>query len=119
MEPAEKAKLQRMFEPRGVALYGGAGKVGSFGNLILLSQLRYGYQGRLYPISSKGGEISGLKVYRSLAEVDGPVDLASVSVPAEGVPAVLRECMAHGVAGARVHSSRLAALCAEGAALQD
>ena len=120
MEPEEKAKLDRMFQPRGVALYGGAGKVGSFGNLILLSQQRYGYKGKLYPISSKGGEVAGLKVYKSLAEVDGPVDLASISVPAKAVPAVLRECLEHGVAGAQVHSSGFGELGeAEGAALQD
>jgi len=94
-----------MFSPRGFALFGGIGTPGSFGQFILLSHIRYGYPGRLYPISPKGGEIEGLKVYKALSEVDGPVDLASISVPARAVPGVLRECLRQGVAGAQIHSS--------------
>jgi len=97
--------LDRIFNPRGFALFGGIGTPGSFGQFILLSHIRYGYPGRLYPISQRGGEIAGLKVYRELSDVDGPVDLASISVPARAVPAVLSDCLKQGVAGAQIHSS--------------
>jgi len=93
-----------MFTPRGFALFGGIGTPGSFGQFILLSHIRYGYQGCLYPISPKGGEIAGLKVYKKLRDVKGPVDLASISVPARAVPGVLRDCLAQTVAGDRMHS---------------
>ena len=94
-----------MFNPRGFALFGGISTPISFGQLILLSQIRYGFKGRLYPISPGGGEIAGLKIYKSLDEVKGPVDLASVSVPARAVPGILRDCLKNGVAGAQIHSS--------------
>jgi acyl-CoA synthetase (NDP forming) len=97
-----------MFFPRGIALFGGISRPGSFGQLILHSQVRYGYRGRVYPISRKGGEIAGIPILGSLAEADGPVDLASVSVPAEAVPAVLDQCLAHRVGGAQIHSSGFA-----------
>jgi len=97
--------LDRIFNPRGFALFGGIGTPGSFGQFILLSHIRYGYPGRLYPISQKGGEIAGLKVYRELSDVDGPVDLASISVPARAVPGVLKDCLNRRVAGAQIHSS--------------
>jgi len=105
MKPEERQQLDRMFNPRGLALFGGAATVDSFGKLIILSQIQYGYQGGLYPISSKGGEIAGLKIYRSLSEVPGPVDLASISVPARAVPEVMRECLNHGLKGVQIHSS--------------
>ncbi|UCB51038.1 MAG: CoA-binding protein [Deltaproteobacteria bacterium] len=105
MRPEERAELDRMFNPRGLALFGGVSTAFSFGQLVVLSQLRYGYKGGFYPISEKGGEISGFKIYRSLGEVRGPVDLAAISVPAKAVPAVLHECLDHGVAGVQIHSA--------------
>jgi len=110
MTSEERQQLDRIFNPRGFALFGGIGSPGSFGQFILLSHIRYGYSGRLYPISPKGGEIDGLRVYRALDDVDGPVDLASISVPARAVPEVLRECLKKGVAGAQIHSSASAGL---------
>ncbi len=120
MEIEERRQLDRIFNPRGMALFGGISNPGAFGYLVALSQIRYGYRGNLYPISSKGGEIAGRRIYRSLDEVDGPVDLASISVPAKAVPGILRDCLKHGVAGAQVHSSGFAELGdSEGIALQE
>lgn len=49
-----------------------------------------------------------MKIYKSLEEVEGPVDLASVSVPARTVPEILRDCLNNGVAGMQIHSSGFA-----------
>jgi acyl-CoA synthetase (NDP forming) len=105
MRPEDRAQLDRMFNPRGMAMFGGVSTPFSFGQLVVLSQIRYGYKGGFYPISQKGGEISGFKIYRHLSEVNGPVDLAQISVPAKAVPGVLRDCLAHGVAGVQIHSA--------------
>jgi len=108
-----------MFHPRAMAVFGAVTKPGGFAHSIVLSQMRYGYTGRLYPVSLGGGQVAGLRVYRSLGEVEGPVDLASVSVPAGAVPEVLRDCVRHGVAGAQIHTSGFAETGeAEGKALQ-
>lgn len=120
MDPEKRRILNRMFNPRGMALFGGIGTPGAFGYLIALSNIRYGYKGKLYPISPKGGEIAGQRIFKSLDEVDGPVDLASISVPAKAVPAILRDCVKHGVAGVQVHSSGFAEMgTREGIALQE
>ncbi len=108
MNSDTKEKLDKMFNPRGLAVFGGVSKLGSFGNSIVMSLLKYGYKGKLYPISPKGGEVAGLKVYKSLGEIKEPVDLASISVPAKAVPEVLEDCLLHGVAGAEIHTSGFA-----------
>ena len=118
MNVEDRQQLDRMFHPRGMAFFGGVTTAAAFGQLVMLSQIRYGYPGRIYPISDKGGEISGQRIYRSLDEVDGPVDLAAVSVPARAVPAVLRDCLKHGLAGVQVHSSGFSELDAQGAQLE-
>jgi len=104
----ERETLNRMFFPRALAFFGGISKPGSFGQLTLLSQIRYGYKGAVYPISEKGGEIAGMKIYTHVNDIKGPFDLASVSVPARAVPDVLEQCVTHGAAGAQVHSSGFA-----------
>jgi len=115
----QRQKLDRMFHPRGVAVFGAVREPGKFGHMMIQSLIRYGYPGRLYPVNSQGGEVFGLRVYRGLEEVEGPVDLACICVPAAGVPEVLRKCLAAGVAGAQVLTSGFSeAGDAEGIALQ-
>jgi acyl-CoA synthetase (NDP forming) len=118
MNIEDRLQLDRMFHPRGMAFFGGVSTTAAFGQLVMLSQIRYGYQGRIYPISEKGGEIAGHRIYRNLDEVDGPVDLAAVSVPARAVPSVLRDCLKHGLAGVQVHSSGFKELDEDGARLE-
>jgi len=119
MTPEDRRKVDRMFNPRGIAIFGGFSSDFSFGQLTRLAQIHYGYQGKIYPISARGGESAGLKVYRHLGEVEGPVDLASISVPAEGVPAILKECLDHGLAGVQIQSSGFAEVGGHGATLEE
>ncbi len=118
MDVEEREKIDRMCRPRGLALFGGFGKPGAFAHSIMCSHILYGYNGELYPISQRGDEVLGRRIYRSIDEVEGQVDLASVSAPASEVAGILRACLARGVAGATVHSSGFSEDGAEGKALQ-
>lgn len=108
MKVEDRKKLDQMFHPRGIAVFGGLSKPGSFGYSVLMSQTLYGYKGKIYPISEKGGEIFGRNVLKSIKDADGPVDLACISVPAQFVASVLNECLDAGVTGAQIHSSGFA-----------
>lgn len=105
MNTQERRRLDRMFNPGGVAVFGAVHETGKFGRMVIQSLIKYGYKGHIYPIYPGGGKVLGLKVYESLQKVDGPVDLARVCVPAEKVPEVLRDCLRHGAAGAEIISS--------------
>jgi len=105
MDLQERAQLDRIFQPRGVAVFGGVHEPGKFGHMIIQSLLQYGYPGNLFPIHPVDGEVFGLKVRPRLEDVRGPVDLAVVCVPAEHVPDVLKACLKKGVCGAEILSS--------------
>jgi len=105
MDETTRQQIERMCHPRGMAVFGSFGRPGSFAHNTLINQMTFGYTGGLYPISPRGGEVVGMKVYQNLGEVDGPVDLAAVAAPAEAVPEILRDCLKHGVAGAEVLAS--------------
>jgi len=52
---------------------------------------RQGY--RILPVNPRGGELLGEPVARSLAEVDGPIDVVEVFRPAEEAPRIAREAV--------------------------
>ena len=63
-----------------VAILGASADRAKFGNKSVRAHLKQGYQ--VYPVNPKGGEIEGLTVYRSLAEVPGGrINRISVYVP--------------------------------------
>jgi uncharacterized protein len=51
---------------------------------------------RIIPVNPRGGEILGERAYRSLTEVDVPVDVVDVFRPAEETPAIAREAVSIG-----------------------
>lgn len=108
MDRDRQATLDKMFHPQAIAVFGAVTEPRKFGHMMLQSLLRYGYKGRIYPVSPRGGETLGLKVVGSLAEVEGPVDLACICVPAEDVPEVLLDCLKKGVLAAQILTSGFA-----------
>lgn len=96
--------IERIFKARSVAVVGASGDPSKFGYMTLDSIIRGGYQGQIYPVNPKGGELLGLKAYPSLNEVPDQPDLVVVIVPAKFVPGVLREAAEKGVRGGLILS---------------
>ena len=89
--------LTPFFEPRGVALVGASAVPGKPGHESLRNMLENGYRGKIYPVNPKGGEILGLPVTRTIAELPAGVDLGVIILPAAGTPKALRELTERGV----------------------
>ena len=66
--------------------------------------MRGGYEGAIYPVNPKGGEILGLKTYKSLREIPGALDLVLIIVPVKFVASVLKEASEKGAVGAIICS---------------
>jgi len=96
--------IYRIFNARSVAVVGASGDPSKFGYMTLDSIIRGGFEGQIYPVNPKGGELLGLKVHPSLTEVPGQIDLVVVIVPAKFVPSVLREAGEMGVSSALILS---------------
>ncbi|MFZ0724275.1 MAG: CoA-binding protein, partial [Desulfobacterales bacterium] len=92
--------LDRILNAQSVAVIGASKVETKRGFQTIRTLLEEKYGGRIYPVNPKEKSILGLKCYGSVAEIDGPVDLALVATPAATVPAVLEECGQKGVAGA-------------------
>jgi acetyltransferase len=106
------------FEPKGVAVVG-ATREPNTGGYHLLTNVTLGYKGPIYPVNPKYEEVLSLKCYPRVSDIQGPLDLALIFVPARAVPQVLRDCVQKGVRGAILESGGFAEVGPEGKALQD
>ncbi|MCD6495105.1 CoA-binding protein, partial [Candidatus Bipolaricaulota bacterium] len=80
-----KTDVDYLFEPRGVAVIGASQNSAKIGYRIVENIVQRGYKGQIYPINPKGGEVLGLKIYPDLSSIDGDVDIAVITIPAQFV----------------------------------
>ncbi|MFJ7336718.1 GNAT family N-acetyltransferase [Streptomyces sp. NPDC101116] len=115
---AEARSVQRLLAPGSVAVIGAGRTPGGVGRSVLGNIRDAGYTGRLYAVNKAlpdgHKELDGVPAHRSVRDIDGPVDLAVVAVPAEHVPEVVTECGEHGVQGLVVVSAGYAESGPEG-----
>src|SRR6478735_7347893 len=83
--------LDKLMAPRSVVAIGASERPGSVGAAVTRNLLAAGFKGEIHLVNRKGGEIGGRPVWRSLAELLSPPDLAIVMTPAETVPGILKE----------------------------
>lgn len=99
--PSVRSALDRVFAPRSIAVLGASQTPGKLGHSVLSLLLTNGFGGRIVPVNPRGGAILDLPCARAVGEIEGPVDLALVVVPAEQSLDAFRQCAAAG-AGAVV-----------------
>ncbi len=106
--------LHTFFRPRGVAVIGASSKPNKLSYGVLHNLATHGYDGPVYPVNPKGGEILGLTVYTSVADVPDPVDLAVIILPPELSIQTLEACGERGIRAAVVVASGFGELGAGG-----
>ncbi|MGW4441276.1 GNAT family N-acetyltransferase [Streptomyces sp. NPDC004682] len=115
---AEARSVRRLLAPGSVAVIGVGRAPGGVGRSVLGNIRDAGYRGPLHAVNSAFPEdvkeIDGVRAHRSVRDIEGPVDLAVVAVPADRVPAVVADCGAHGVQGLVVLSAGYAEIGPEG-----
>jgi len=97
--------LKYLFNPRHVAVIGASHSEGKIGYTVLKNIIDSGYNGRIYPVNPKGGEILGKKVYTDIFSIEGEVDLALIVVPASIAVSAVEACAKKGVKFAIVITS--------------
>ena len=110
--------LDAMFAPGSVAVIGATDRPGTVGRTVLENLLHGRFQGKVYAVNVKHPEVLGLKAYRSIRDIPGPVDLAVIATPAATVPQLIGECVDAGAKSAVVISGGFREHGAEGAALE-
>lgn len=81
--------FQYLFEPRSIAVVGVSDDAARPGSQAVRALMNNGYAGKIFPVNPKYQQFEGLRCYGSVAEIDEPIDLVVVGVPAAGVLPVL------------------------------
>ncbi len=103
---SEIKKLENFFHPESIAVIGASAnphKIGFrvLGNILfgelptgddfeekinqMVKEGKKAYPGKVYPVNIKGGEILGLKVYKTVLDIPDKVDMAVICVPPQFV----------------------------------
>ena len=93
-------QMNRIMKPKSVAVIGASAENGKIGNSVMKNLINGGYKGEIYPIHPKADEILGKKVYKSVKDVPGEIDIAVFAIPASLVAPALIECGEKKVVGA-------------------
>ena len=117
--PLDPTEVGALFHPKAVAFVGASAQFGKWGNIMFTNVLAGGFEGPVYLVNPKGGEIAGRPVYKSVADIPGPVDLAVVTVPAAKVMDLLPQLEAKGITGMLLITSGFGEIGPEGKALED
>jgi 3-hydroxypropionyl-CoA synthetase (ADP-forming) len=94
----DSSHMDLFFNARSVALIGASPEVGKVGNSVFESLVKHDYKGKAFPVNAKGyPEIMGIKAYRSLDEINEPIDIVIVTVDLKYVPDLLKSCGKKGI----------------------
>jgi acetyl coenzyme A synthetase (ADP forming)-like protein len=85
------AAMQRIMNPRSVAVIGASAEDGKIGNSVMKNLINGGYRGAIYPIHPKAAEIMGRKAYPSVLQVADEIDVAVFAIPARFCAAAMDE----------------------------
>jgi acetyltransferase len=75
---------------------------------VIYNKIHLRYPVKVYPVNPKGGLFKRDRVYRTIEEIPGTVDLVVVAVRADLVPETLGQCIRKGVGGAVIISGGFA-----------
>ncbi|MEE8469920.1 MAG: CoA-binding protein [Dehalococcoidia bacterium] len=113
-----KQQLDYLFNPRSVAVIGASNQFGKWGFIILARLLASKIAREIYAVNRKESEVLGLRAYRSVVDVPGPVDLVVITVPFQGIIEVMHDCVRKEVKVGVVITSGLGEIGGEGARIE-
>lgn len=112
-------KLDRIFKPQRIALYGVTENPKSVAGTVLRNVVGSGFRGAVYPINPSCEAVLGVHCFPGLAQLPRTPDLAVICSPAPQVPAIVRECGEAGVRGLIIISAGFREAGAEGRCLEE
>lgn len=98
-------KLERILNPKRVAVIGASEREGSIGGRILQNLTDPGYEGEVFPVNPFRRTVQGRISYPRISSVPEPIDLAIIATPADTVPSIVEECGASQIPGVIIISA--------------
>ena len=86
-----RSAISRLIAPKSVTVIGASLDTTKPGGRALDYLLRLAPGVSIFPVNSKGGEINGVRVFKSISELPSGIDTAIIATPASSIPALIQE----------------------------
>ncbi len=96
--------LTCLFRPASMAVIGVSTTQDNHPANVIYNKNHLRYPVKTFAVNPKGGTLHREPVYRNVAEIESPVDLAVIAVRARFVPDVVAQCIEKGIKGAVIIS---------------
>ena len=111
--------LAPLFTPGSIVQFGASDREDSVGGVVFKNLLSSGFKGPIYAINPKRDVVQGEPAFKSLEEIDGPIDLAVVATPAKSIPGIVQACGERGIRMMLILSAGFRETGPEGRRLED
>jgi len=111
--------LDKIFNPKRIAVIGASNKEGSVGFRLLKNLIGVGFRGFVYPVNPFSPSVQGITAYPSVKKIPWQIDLAIIATPAHIVPQIVEECGEFGITGIIIVSSGFSETGPRGKALEE
>jgi len=109
--------LKKLFNPKSIAIIGASNEKRSVGKALMDNIMPLKDKVLIYPVNIKRKNISGLKAYKSVLDIDKKVDLAVVAIRASIVPVIMQEIAQAGIKNVVIISAGFSEVGKEGEVL--
>jgi acetyltransferase len=111
--------MKGFFYPSAAAIIGVSAKPFNLGRVIAWNLQEFGFTGKIFLVGPSGGVFNNMPIHASLNEIEEPVDLAIILIPARNVPDALEECGRKGIRRVIIESGGFGEFGEEGRVLSD
>lgn len=111
--------LKPLFEPESIAIIGCSPDAKKIGGRPYDYLIKYGYQGKIYPVNPNYKEIRDLPCYKSITSVPDEVDLAIIALPQKLVLSTFDACIEKKVKSVVIFSAGFSEVGEQGKLEQD
>lgn len=112
-------RIERLLNPRSVAILGASPERDSVGGGVLSNLELFGYRGEIHLVSRSRSEINGRPCVKSVADLPRGVDVAVLIVPYAAIRNSVIACIAQGVGAIVIFTSGFAEASDEGRKAQE
>jgi acetyltransferase len=89
--PVTIRNLDYVNHPKSIAVIGASVRAGSVGRVVMNNILDGGFEGEVWPVNPKYGQIVGRDCYSKIKDIPGVPDVAVIITPPATVPALISE----------------------------
>lgn len=115
----ERASIERLLNPKSVAIAGVSATPGSLAGIVLDNLRRFGFSGAVHLIHPTRDEVQGIACVKNVRDLPYGIDCVVLAIPATGVLDAVKGCAERGVGGIVIFSAGFAELGPAGKAVQD